>query len=146
MNTDSHNAATDSQLLASFNSGHDEVAQSAFHQLVKRYERLVWTVCRRQLNNACDIEDAFQSTFLLLAIKSHRIKRPEALANWLFSVAWKTASRIRKSRHPEPITDDEVVCWRDDSPFDQIARKHRNETIEQLQAELAKFREASDAD
>ncbi|MGI9515534.1 MAG: RNA polymerase sigma factor [Pirellulaceae bacterium] len=130
MNTDSHNASTDSQLLAIFANGSEEVAQSAFHQLVVRYERLVWTVCRRQLNNACDVEDAFQSTFMLLAIKSHRIKRPEALANWLFSVAWKTASRIRKSRHPEPITDDDIVCWRDDSPFDQIARKHRNESID----------------
>lgn len=75
---------TDSQLLAVYVSAHDT---RAFGELVRRYERLVWSTCQRVLNNRCDVEDAFQTTFLLLATKAHRIRKPDSLSNWLYGVA-----------------------------------------------------------
>ncbi len=118
---------TDSQLLSRFVSSHD---QRAFTELVHRYERLVWTVCGRQLDNHCDVEDAFQTTFMLMATKAHRIRNPDALPNWLFGVAWKTSARIRKTRACEPLDDLELASS-DDQPLDAITRKYEIELVDQ---------------
>ena len=66
--------------------------------LFRRYERLVWSVCARALSNQVDREDAFQATFLTLAEKASRIRKPESLSNWLYGVASRNAWRIRKHR------------------------------------------------
>ncbi len=48
---------------------------------------MVLGTCRQLLRNAHDAEDAFQSTFLVLARKAGSIRRPERLAYWLYGVA-----------------------------------------------------------
>lgn len=51
---------TDAELLTSFVNHRDE---AAFAELIQRYRRLVWSVCRRVLSDTHDIEDVFQATF-----------------------------------------------------------------------------------
>src|SRR5262245_48018459 len=85
-------AATDRQLLERFASGRDEMA---FTTLVGRHGPMVLGVCRRVLLNAHDAEDAFQATFLVLARKAGSVSRPEALGNWLYGVAYRTALEAR---------------------------------------------------
>ncbi len=83
-----------SELLRAYAEGdHD-----AFEELVTRFGPLVLSCCRRILGHADDADDAFQSTFLILAKKSHSIAHPERLAGWLHSVATRVATELRKSR------------------------------------------------
>jgi RNA polymerase sigma factor (sigma-70 family) len=84
--------ATDSQLLERFALGRDE---AAFTALVGRHGPMVLGVCRRLLPNVHDAEDAFQATFLVLARKAGSIRQPEALGNWLYGVAYRTALEAR---------------------------------------------------
>jgi RNA polymerase sigma factor (sigma-70 family) len=84
--------AGDGQLLARFASGRDEVSFSA---LVARHGPMVLGVCRRLLHDARDAEDAFQAAFLVLARKAGSLRRPEALGNWLYGVAHRTALEAR---------------------------------------------------
>lgn len=81
---------SDSQLHARFTRTKDP---EAFAELVQRYGRLVYEVCRQKLPDVHDVEDAFQATFLVLARKPASLKRPEALRSWLWGIARRTASR-----------------------------------------------------
>src|SRR5262245_58410678 len=84
---------TDAELLRRWTGDRD---QAAFELLVWRHGRLVLSVCRRLLNGAEDVEDAFQATFLVLARKAGSIAQRQALASWLHTVAHRVALRARE--------------------------------------------------
>src|SRR5207247_11352285 len=67
----------------------------AFEALVRRHGPMVLGVCRRMLGHAHDAEDAFQATFLVLVRKGASVQPREAVGNWLYGVACRTAQRAR---------------------------------------------------
>src|SRR5262245_65523066 len=74
----------DGQLLDRWVGARDE---AAFELILRRHGPLVLGVCRRLLDRAEDVEDAFQATFLMLVRKAHDIRRRDALGRWLYMVA-----------------------------------------------------------
>jgi RNA polymerase sigma factor (sigma-70 family) len=97
---------TDAELLQRWTQRHDE---AAFELLVLRHGRLVLSVCQRLLNRADDVEDAFQTTFLVLVRKGGGIARRQALAAWLHTVALRAALAARARQRREsvaPVPDD----------------------------------------
>jgi RNA polymerase sigma factor (sigma-70 family) len=83
---------SDADLLDRFVSDRDE---GAFELLVWRHQRMVLSLCRRLLRDPEDAEDAFQSTFLVLVHNAKRIHKREALASWIYKVAYRCALRAR---------------------------------------------------
>ncbi|MFL5340682.1 MAG: RNA polymerase sigma factor [Gemmataceae bacterium] len=69
--------------------------QDAFAQLVRRHGPMVFGVCMRVLHNRHDAEDAFQATFLTLVRKGQAIRQRQALASWLYRVAFRVALRLK---------------------------------------------------
>jgi RNA polymerase sigma factor (sigma-70 family) len=130
---------TDRQLLERFASGRDELA---FKALVARHGPMVMGVCRRVLHNTHDAEDAFQAAFLVLACKAGAISRPEALGNWLYGVAYRTAleartkdakRRAREKQRAEKATVDPSsdIVWSDlravlDEEVNRLPDKYRS--------------------
>ena len=83
----------DAELLARFAGNGDA---TAFELLVRRHADLVWRVCRCELpHDAHSAEDAFQTTFLVLARKAGSV-RGSSVAGYLFRVARNAALRVRK--------------------------------------------------
>jgi RNA polymerase sigma factor (sigma-70 family) len=103
---------TDKQLVELFVV---EGNQAGFEALVRRYGPMVFGVCRRVLRNTHDAEDAFQATFLVLVRKAARLRQREAVGNWLYGVAYRTALHARnramrrqvKEAAAEPLATEE---------------------------------------
>jgi RNA polymerase sigma factor (sigma-70 family) len=70
---------------------------AAFEILVWRHAAMVLAVCRRILPVDADVEDAFQATFLVFLHKAASIRGREAVASWLYRVAYRTALRARRA-------------------------------------------------
>ena len=82
----------DGQLLERYRTRRDE---AAFEALVELHGPMVLGLCRRFLRDPRDIEDAFQATFLVLVRKAPVIRDGGLLANWLYGVALRVATRAR---------------------------------------------------
>ncbi|MCE9560592.1 MAG: sigma-70 family RNA polymerase sigma factor [Planctomycetes bacterium] len=85
----------DTDLLAKFAATRDE---DAFAALVRRHGPLVLGICRRNLGNEADAEDAFQAVFLVLARKVDAIRWRESARGWLYKVAVRIAKDARNRR------------------------------------------------
>jgi RNA polymerase sigma factor (sigma-70 family) len=83
---------SDGELLSCFIERREE---SAFAALLRRHGPMVLGVCRRVLRNVHDAEDAFQATFLVLVRKATSVRPREAVGNWLYGVAYRTALEAR---------------------------------------------------
>ncbi|MCE9566120.1 MAG: sigma-70 family RNA polymerase sigma factor [Planctomycetes bacterium] len=82
----------DGELLARYRSVRD---QDAFGSLVRRHGPMVLGVCRRVLRDSHAADDAFQTTFLVLAKRADAVRPPDRLAPWLYGVAYRTALKAR---------------------------------------------------
>jgi RNA polymerase sigma factor (sigma-70 family) len=81
----------DAELLDQFARQGDELA---FEKMVAVHGPMVLGLCRRMLRHEQDAEDAFQATFLTLARKAGTIRNKEALASWLYKVAYRIARHM----------------------------------------------------
>jgi RNA polymerase sigma factor (sigma-70 family) len=91
---------TDLQLLERYVTRREA---AAFTALVQRHGPMVFGVCRRLLRETHDAEDAFQTTFLVLARKAASIRKGESVASFLHGVAGYVARKmhveaVRRSR------------------------------------------------
>src|SRR5262245_20494062 len=83
---------SDRELVERFAASHEE---SAFATLLDRYRSLVMGVCLRVLRNNHEAEDAFQATFVVLALKAGSVRSERSLGGWLHRVAYHVALRAK---------------------------------------------------
>jgi RNA polymerase sigma factor (sigma-70 family) len=114
---------TDGQLLECFIARRDD---AAFEALVRRHGPMVLAVCRRILRNHHDSEDAFQATFLVLARKAASIVPREAVGNWLYGVAYRTALKAKAATTTR--RERQVV----DMPEPEAPKEHSGSELQQL--------------
>jgi RNA polymerase sigma factor (sigma-70 family) len=112
---------TDHEALERFRAQQDE---GAFLALLHQHGPMVLGVCRCLLGNEADAEDAFQTTFLILAGKAKSIRKTQSLGSWLYGVAYRTALKLRAQQagrkkheahdHPEPLSESaDDLTWRE---------------------------------
>ena len=88
---------TDKELLERFTACDGDDAELAFASLVERHGPMVLRACRTILRDAHLAEDAFQATFLILALKAKSIRGGDSVTSWLHSVAYNVAATGRSS-------------------------------------------------
>lgn len=89
---------SDEQLLRSYR---DQADRLAFAELVRRYERELYSYLRRYLGDAGMAEDAFQATFLQVHLKCDQFEEGRKFRPWLYTVATNQAidAQRRNKRH-----------------------------------------------
>ena len=128
----------DAELLARFAANGDE---AAFELLVRRHQRLVFGVCRRTLRDHHDAEDAFQATFLALARRAGHIHKREALAAWLFRVAYHAALTARAGRARRESKEQAAGAVARAAPDDPAASSEQREAWAAVDEEVNRLPE-----
>jgi RNA polymerase sigma factor (sigma-70 family) len=125
-------AGTDGELVLRFVKAQDEGALAG---LIRRLAPMVWNVCRRTLSNHHDAEDAFQATFLVLVRKASTLRDREKVANWLYGVAIRTATRLRAAAAKRTRRERQDVTLPEKAEPEQV----RNNLIKVLDQELSRL-------
>ena len=125
-------AGTDGELVLRFVKAHDEGALAG---LIRRLAPMVWNVCQRTLSNHHDAEDAFQAAFLVLVRKASTLRDREKVANWLYGVAIRTATRLRAEAAKRNQRERQDVTLPDKAETEQV----KDNLIKVLDQELSRL-------
>ena len=97
---------SDADLVRDCRSG----SQSAWDELIARYQRLIYAIPRRAGLSDEQSADVFQEVFLTLFEKLDEIQQPEKIRSWIVTTAkFKTWATVRGSKGMySPETDEEM--------------------------------------
>ncbi len=129
--------ASDGQLVERFTSRQAGASEAAFEEIVRRHGAMVLGVCHHELGNRHAAEDAFQATFLVLALRAHSVRRRESLGPWLHGVAARVARRARQMERRRRETALPAQGLPDRGPIDL----DRSESLSIVDAELERLPE-----
>lgn len=115
--------------------------EAAFEELIRQYEKKVYTLCFRMCGNSEDAEEAAQDTFLALWRGIDRFRQESSLSTWIYRLATNacidTLRRRKKQSGSVSLDDEELfVDAVDTSPQPQETVEHR-ETQKLLQEGLS---------
>ncbi|CUU06604.1 RNA polymerase sigma-70 factor, ECF subfamily [Candidatus Thermokryptus mobilis] len=97
---------SDIELVNEFKNGNT----SAFDEIVKRYQRKVYTLARRILGNHEDADDIAQEVFIKLFYSLSDFKGESSLFTWIYRITVNECrSFLRKKKIKEFIQIDEVT-------------------------------------
>jgi RNA polymerase sigma-70 factor (ECF subfamily) len=84
---------TDEELVQVYR---DHGQRGAFDELVRRYERELYSYLRRFLGDAAAAEDAFQATFLQVHLKCEQFEPGRKVRPWLYTIATNQAIDLQR--------------------------------------------------
>jgi len=83
--------------------------REAFDRLVERYQRDVYRLCYRYVNNHEDANDMAQEVFLKAYRAIGRFRGDSSFSTWLYRIAVNTCLNFRAARRPESHELPEVL-------------------------------------
>jgi RNA polymerase sigma-70 factor (ECF subfamily) len=140
---------SDEQLLVQYReTGEREL----FAELVRRYERELYSYLKRYLASAEMAEDAFQAVFLQVHLKCHQFQEGRRVRPWLYAITTNQAiDTQRRNRRHRMVSLDQVAHRSPDDgrdltdlmvsgepdPLVQAGDVERNELLQDAMAELS---------
>ena len=97
---------SDAELIRACRDG----SQTAWDELVTRYQRLIYAIPRRAGLTDEQAADVFQEVFLTLFEKIDELEQPERVRSWIVTTAkFKTWGTVRAAKgHHSPASEDEM--------------------------------------
>ncbi len=86
--------------------------QTAFMHLVDAYQRPVYNLCYRMLNDSGEAEDAAQETFLRAYTKIKTYNPAHKFSSWLLSIASHYCIDKIRQRRNQTVSWDDLPPWR----------------------------------
>jgi len=108
-----------------------------FEQLIRKYEKMVYGIACRFLNNKQDAEDITQETFLIIYRKIKDLKKHTSLLNWIYTIALNlTRRQLRKKYQTNPYLIFENTFGKIEN-MSPIYHENLNEKIRMLLEKLS---------
>jgi RNA polymerase sigma-70 factor (ECF subfamily) len=123
--------------------------QAAFMHIVEAYQRPVYNLCYRMLDDATEAEDAAQETFLRAYTKIKTYNPSRKFSSWILSIASHYCIDKLRQRRQQTVSWDELPPWRmvpatNPQPEEVALTAETNQTLHVLLNELpADYRAAT---
>jgi RNA polymerase sigma factor (sigma-70 family) len=82
--------------------------QTAWRELVQKYQRLLYSIARTICPQPDDASDVFQQVWMELYQQLSRLRNIEALPAWLITVTKRKAYSVARSKHASEVLDEEL--------------------------------------
>jgi RNA polymerase sigma-70 factor (ECF subfamily) len=119
---------TDSQLVARAQAGD----LPAFEELVKKYQRDIYNLAYRKVNDPEEAKDLAQQSFMQAFIHIRSFRQDAQFRTWLFRIAINQCFNFLKNRRKfgDPVDSDEVVLvGEEDSPEEELVSKDERRRV-----------------
>lgn len=117
--------------------------REAFDRLVVRYQRDVYRVCYRYVNNHDDANDMAQEVFLKAYKAIGRFRGDSAFSTWLYRIAVNTCLNHRAARRPPPEEITDALPDKGRSALDRLERDERSRRVRAAVARLPEKQRAT---
>jgi RNA polymerase sigma-70 factor (ECF subfamily) len=108
--------------------------REAFDRLVQRYQRDVYRLCYRYVNNHHDANDLAQEAFLKAYRAIGRFRGDSSFSTWMYRIAVNTCLNFRASRRTDP---EELPAGLQDRTPGAAARMESEETSRRVRRAVA---------
>jgi RNA polymerase sigma factor, sigma-70 family len=116
--------------------GHTE----AFVHIVRRYERMVFTIVNKIVINRADAEDISQEIFIKVYQSLGKFREESGFATWLYRIAYNTTiSELRKRKHEFTAMEDNFDNIPDGEITDKIDEVKTEDKLLYLDSVLKKM-------
>jgi len=117
--------------------------REAFDRLVQRYQREVYRLCYRYVNNHHDANDLAQDVFLKAYRAVGRFRGDSSFSTWLFRIAVNTCLNFRAARRPQSEELPEGLADRSLGVADRLESAERSRQVREAVAELPEKQRAT---
>jgi RNA polymerase sigma-70 factor (ECF subfamily) len=141
---------SDEEVLLRYRETED---RDLFQELVRRYERELFSYLRRYLGSRDMAEDAFQGAFLQVHLKCHQFEAGRRVKPWLYAIATNQAidAQRRNRRHRMVSLDylrgydegdgernlSDLMASREPSPAARVGNEERKQQLQRVLNELS---------
>ncbi|HMC78569.1 MAG TPA: sigma-70 family RNA polymerase sigma factor [Vicinamibacterales bacterium] len=103
---------------------------AAFEAIVRRYERVLFSVARRMLGNYEDALDATQNAFIRAYEGLDTFDPERRFFSWIYRIAVNECLNARRARRPDDPLPERMEAPSGDGPFDGVERAERSGVID----------------
>ncbi|MCS7180166.1 MAG: sigma-70 family RNA polymerase sigma factor [bacterium] len=80
----------------------------SFEEFIDKYERFVYKICYKFLNNSQDAEDITQEVFLVIFKKIKNLRKPDSLTNWIYTITLNLVRENLRKKYREKYLLDKL--------------------------------------
>jgi len=117
--------------------------RQAFDRLVGKYQRDVYRLCYRYVNNHQDANDMAQEVFLKAYRALGRFRGDSSFSTWLYRIAVNTCLNFRASRRPEAAELPEALPDKRPGALEGIERDERSRRVREAVTRLPEKQRAT---
>ncbi|MBD8346499.1 sigma-70 family RNA polymerase sigma factor [Dysgonomonas sp. GY617] len=113
---------------------------NAFVHIVRRYQRMVFTIVSKIVTNTQDAEDITQEIFIKIYQSLSKFRGDSEFSTWLYRIAYNTAiTEVRKTKREFISFDDMAEKLPDAELSDNLDELHTEERLQYLDEVLKRL-------
>jgi RNA polymerase sigma-70 factor (ECF subfamily) len=117
--------------------------REAFDRLVEKYQRDVYRLCFRYVNNHQDANDMAQEVFLKAYRALDRFRGDSAFSTWLYRIAVNTCLNFRAARKPDRAELPEALPDRAPGALERLEKDERSDRVREAVSRLPEKQRAT---